>query len=176
MSYPPNRIQANRTISHIPRMASIASAMTPIWNTLPPFFKAMAYASPKEAELPLSSRRDCSTGRNAGATKTEENLCRDCYTEDGITVVESKKGTGARIFATWMTFKLNQYFGRGRVFPRYVDSSALEFLEQRVDEGDYLRADGSCLCPKCGKEYRQHPSWEECDGFVLICTGLVVKL
>jgi hypothetical protein len=108
--------------------------------------------------------------------KGSPEVCRDCHTINGVTVIEPAKGIGARIFATWMTFNLNQYFGRGRVFPRYVDSSVLEFLKQRVDEGDYLRADGSCLCPTCGNEYRQHPSWEECDGFVLICTGLVVKL
>ncbi len=103
-------------------------------------------------------------------------VCRDCYTVDGITVIESKKGTGAGIFAAWMTVKLAQSFGRGRVFPRHADGEALTYLKARIDEGDYIRASGDAICSKCGHEYRKHPRWEECDGFALICTGLVVKL
>lgn len=104
------------------------------------------------------------------------SVCADCYDSDGITTIKGKKGIGMGIFAAWMTAKLGQYFGTGRVFPRYLDGVALEHLIARTDDGDFLRASGDCICPVCGHLYREHPEWKECPTFVLICDGSVMKL
>lgn len=86
------------------------------------------------------------------------------------------QGSGMGIFSTWLASKLGAYFGRGRVFPRYLDGEVLEFLRTEANEGNFLRASGDCVCPKCGHLYQEHPEDEECPTFVLLCTGEVMKL
>jgi len=103
-------------------------------------------------------------------------VCSRCRDLDGVTIVKDKKGTGADIFSAWMTYKLQEAFGRGRVFPRYLDGNALDYLEERAKHGNFLRASGDCLCPVCGREYREHPADRECPTFVLLCNGSVMKL
>ena len=80
------------------------------------------------------------------------------------------------IFSAWMTAKLGEYFGIGRVFPRYLDGEALDHLRSKAYNGDFLRASGDCVCLKCGHLYREHPEDRECPTFVLLCTGEVMKL
>ena len=104
------------------------------------------------------------------------SVCSKCYDHDGVTSISSQKGTGMGIFSAWMTDKLGEYFGRGRVFPRYLDGEALIHLHVKLDEGDFLRASGDCICPKCGHQYREHPEDKDCPTFVLLCTGEVMKL
>jgi len=104
------------------------------------------------------------------------SVCSDCHDQDGLTVIKGKKGTGMGIFSAWMTVKLGEYFGIGRVFPRYLDGEALDLLRSKAEDGDFLRASGDCVCPKCGHQYREHPEDKECPTFVLLCTGEVMKL
>ncbi len=104
------------------------------------------------------------------------SVCANCHDVDGITVIEGKKGIGMGIFSAWLSVKLGQYFGRGRVYPRYLDGEALEFLRREANEGNFLRASGNCICPECGHLYREHPEDKECPTFVLLCTGEVMKL
>ena len=106
-------------------------------------------------------------------------VCSRCHDLDGITVIQSiegKKGTGMGVFAAWMSVKMTEYFGRGRVFPRFLDGEALTYLRLKANDGDFLRASGDCVCPKCGHLYREHPEDKECPTFVLLCTGEVMKL
>lgn len=103
-------------------------------------------------------------------------VCSRCYDLDGVTFVKGKKGTGMGIFATWMSVKLGQYFGVGRVYPRYLDGAVLNHLIYQIENDNWLRASGDCLCPVCGREYRQHPAWQEVPTFVLLCDGSVMKL
>jgi len=86
------------------------------------------------------------------------------------------KGTGMGIFSTWMTAKLGQHFGIGRVYPRYLDGAALNHLIYQIENDNWLRASGDCECPVCHRLYREHPEWRECPTFVLICDGSVFKL
>ncbi len=117
------------------------------------------------------------------------DVCSSCHDVDGVTVIQGKKGTGMGLFSAWLTHKLSQisatgtpcrfgpeYFGRGRVYPRYLDGEPLEFLRLEVEQGNFLRADGRCLCSKCNRPYGDHPAWQECPTFVLLCDSLVVKL
>ena len=48
------------------------------------------------------------------------SVCSDCHDQDGLTVIRGKKGTGMGVFAAWMSVKMTEYFGRGRVFPSPV--------------------------------------------------------
>ena len=107
-------------------------------------------------------------------TDNQEQSC--FYVRDEITTVRGKKGTGMGIFSAWMTYKLQEAFGRGRVFPRYLDGEALEFSRTEANDGNFLRASGDCICPVCGHLYREHPEDKECPTFVLLCTGEVMKL
>lgn len=50
-------------------------------------------------------------------------------------------------------------------------------VDQRlVEEGNWYRADGSCVCPSCDDEYQYHPAVEGYDWLNRLCTGDLVKL
>ena len=104
------------------------------------------------------------------------SVCDSCHDVDGITIIKGKKGTGMGIFSAWMTAKLGQYFGKGRVYPRWLDGVALNYLVYQIESDNWLRASGDCECPVCHRLYREHPAWEEVGTFVLICDGSVFKL
>jgi len=61
---------------------------------------------------------------------------------------------------------------------KQLEGEQLEFLRLEIEDGNYIRADGRCICSICGKEYRQHPYWMTfhllCDGH-LLCGGRIVK-
>jgi len=106
-------------------------------------------------------------------------VCSCCHNQDGITFIKSiegKKGTGMGVFAAWLSVKMTEHFGRGRVFPRYLDGEALNYTIYQIDNDNWLRASGDCECPVCHRLYREHPEWQEVPTFVLICDGSVFKL
>lgn len=46
---------------------------------------------------------------------------------------------------------------------------------------EFRRASGACICPVCGKEYRQHPlggpkGWQDEQFLNELCNGDLVKL
>lgn len=48
-------------------------------------------------------------------------------------------------------------------------------IKKKVDEGDWYRAAGDCLCP-CGKEYSRHKNIPGFEWLTILCNGHLVKL
>ncbi|MGJ4945039.1 hypothetical protein ACQR1W_31050 [Bradyrhizobium sp. HKCCYLS1011] len=47
----------------------------------------------------------------------------------------------------------------------------------RLEEGDFYRASGGCICETCGKLYYDHPYFAEEWAFLtILCNGDFVKL
>jgi hypothetical protein len=47
---------------------------------------------------------------------------------------------------------------------------------KRVDEGDWVRASGDCICSVCGFEYREHAPLVGFEWLHQLCNGKLVKL
>lgn len=47
---------------------------------------------------------------------------------------------------------------------------------KRVDNGEYVRASGDCICDSCGFEYREHAPVVGFEWLHQLCSGKLVKL
>jgi len=45
----------------------------------------------------------------------------------------------------------------------------------KIDDGDWLRAGGECVCQACGKEYRVHPPVVGAIWLLRLCGGGLIK-
>lgn len=48
--------------------------------------------------------------------------------------------------------------------------------EYKVENNEWTRAAGECLCPVCQHEYSRHPSMEGYEWLTILCNGTLVKL
>lgn len=49
-------------------------------------------------------------------------------------------------------------------------------VERRVIEGEYLRANGNCICSICQQEYKKHSILLKYSWLIILCDGQLVKL
>lgn len=49
-------------------------------------------------------------------------------------------------------------------------------LVAQIEQGDWVRASGLCVCPVCGKLYYDHPYLVGFEWLTLLCDGSLVKL
>lgn len=57
-------------------------------------------------------------------------------------------------------------------YPKWFQK--LQFINVRIEAGDYSSACGDCICDVCKRDYYSHPNYE--PWLTLLCNGDLVRL